>query len=90
MIIRNEDVRELVVEIPEGHKHLRATMIFQDGTEWVLQEATIANLVRAYITVRTHPAIAKVRLEGQRLDQAKEGYAGWQLLEGAPKKEEGI
>jgi hypothetical protein len=89
MIIRNEDVRELVVEIPEGHEHIRVAIAFQDGTEWILQEATVANLVRAYLTVKTHPLIARVRLEGQRLTQAKKGYAEWQLLEGALEKEEG-
>ncbi len=41
MIIRNEDIKELTAEIPEGHKHLRTTIIFRDGTEFVFQEATI-------------------------------------------------
>jgi hypothetical protein len=62
----------------------------QDGTEWVLQEATIANLVRAYITVKTHPTIARVKLKGQRLTGTKEGYAKWQLLEMAEGKDGGI
>ncbi len=55
MLIHNEDIKELTAEIPEGHKHLRTTIVLQDGTEFVFQEATIANLVRAYITVKTHP-----------------------------------
>jgi hypothetical protein len=88
MITRNEDIKELIVEIPEGHKHVRTTIVFQDDTEWILQEATIANLVRAYITLKTHPIMTRVRLEGQRLVRAKEGYAEWQLLEGVPKGEE--
>ncbi len=45
MVIRNEDVKELLVEIPEGHRHIRATIFLQDGTELTLQEATVANLV---------------------------------------------
>jgi hypothetical protein len=90
MIIRNEDIKELVAEIPEGHQHIRTTIVFQDGTEWVLQEATIANLVRAYITVRTHPTIVRVRLEGQRLTETKEGCAEWQLLEVAEEKDGGM
>lgn len=81
MILRNEDIKELITEIPEGHKHLRTTIVLQDGTEIVFQEATIANLVRAYITVKTHPTIKKVVLKGRRLSGKKDGYAEWQLLE---------
>jgi hypothetical protein len=81
MILHNEDIKELIAEIPEGHKHLRTTIVLQDGTEFVFQEATIANLVRAYITVKTHPAIKKVTLKGKKLAGRKEGYAEWQLVE---------
>lgn len=81
MVIRNEDIKELVSEIPEGHKHLRTTIIFVDGKELTFQEATIANLVRAYITVKTHPSVGRVRLTGRRLEQRKERYAEWQLIE---------
>jgi hypothetical protein len=81
VIIHNEDIKELTAEIPEGHRHLRTTIILQDGTEFVFQEATIANLVRAYITVKTHPAIKKVQLKGTRLAERKDGYAEWQLIE---------
>ncbi|MGE5239568.1 MAG: hypothetical protein ACM3ON_12280 [Chloroflexota bacterium] len=82
MVIRNEDVEELSIEVPEGHRHLRTTLVLQDGTEIVFQEATIANLVRAYITVKTHPFREKVILRGERLADRKEGYAEWQLVEG--------
>ncbi|HXX58524.1 MAG TPA: hypothetical protein VEI96_11025 [Thermodesulfovibrionales bacterium] len=81
MVIRNEDVRELVAEIPEGHNHMRVTIVLQDGTEFILQEATTANLVRAYVTVKTHPLKNRVRLRNSRLPERKEGYAEWQLLE---------
>ncbi len=81
MIIANEEVNELTAEIPEGHKHLRTTILLQDGREFTFQEATIANLVRAYITVKTHPEITRVRLSGRKLVIEKEGYAKWQLLE---------
>jgi len=81
MIIHNEDIRELTVEIPDGHKHLRTTIVLQDGTEFVFQEATIANLVRAYITVKTHPVKKKVTLRGRGLAEIKNGYAEWQLVE---------
>jgi hypothetical protein len=81
MIIHNEDIKELTVEIPEGHEHLRTKIVLQDGTEFVFQEATIANLVRAYIMVKTHPAKRKVTLKGKKLSERKDGYAEWQLLE---------
>ncbi|MBI5025935.1 MAG: hypothetical protein HZC12_04235 [Nitrospirae bacterium] len=87
MIIHNEDIKELIAEIPEGHKHLRVTVVLQDDTELVFQEATIANLVRAYITVKTHPTIKKVILKGKRLADRKDGYAEWQLVEEDYRKE---
>ena len=81
MIVRNEDVKELMVEVPEGHTHLRVSLVLHDGSEMVFQEATVANLVRAYVALKTHPRKKRVRLKGKRLDQRKEGYAEWQLLE---------
>ncbi len=81
MIIKNEDVRELLVEIPEGHKHIRATFTLQDSTAIILQEATIANLVRAYTNIKTHPTATSIRLTGKKLQNRKNGYAEWQLIE---------
>lgn len=81
MIIRNEDIKELVAEIPEGHRHMSTTIVLQDGTELVFQEATVANLVRAYIEVKTDPQKKKVSLKGRILAERKEGYAEWQLVE---------
>ena len=81
MIIRNEDIRRVIAEVPEGHRHLRTTLELADGTELVFQEAAIANIVRAYIGVKTHPRARRVVLKGERLEERKEGYAEWQLLE---------
>ncbi|GAB4484267.1 MAG: hypothetical protein OHK006_08110 [Thermodesulfovibrionales bacterium] len=81
MIIRNEDVREIVAEIPEGHRHLRTTVVLQDGTEFVFQEATVASITRAYLAVTTHPLRTSVRMAGTRLVSRKDGFADWQLLE---------
>jgi hypothetical protein len=81
VVIHNEDIKELIAEIPEGHKHLRTMMLLQDGTEFVFQEATIANLMRAYIMVKTHPVKKKVTLKGKNLSERKDGYAEWQLIE---------
>jgi hypothetical protein len=81
MKIRNEDIREILVEIPEGHKHMRTKITLQDNTELVFQEAAIANITRAYITVKTHPQKESVKLKGREMTDKKEGYADWQLLE---------
>ncbi len=81
MLIHNEDVKKLIAEIPEGHKHIRTSIALDDETEITFQEATIANLVRAYIRIKTHPQIKRVRLNGKRIENRKEGYADWQLIE---------
>jgi hypothetical protein len=81
MVVSNEDVKELVVEVPKGHKHIRTTIVFMNGAEFTFQEATVANLVRAYITVKTHPITNKITLRGGKLARRKDGYAEWQLLE---------
>ena len=81
MNIRNEDIREILVEIPAGHKHIRTKITLQDDTELVLQEAAIANITRAYITVKPHPQKESVKLKGRQLTDKKDGYADWQLLE---------
>jgi hypothetical protein len=49
--------------------------------EFVFQEATVANIVRAYITLKTDPVKASVRLRGKKLAERKQGYAEWQLVE---------
>ena len=81
MNIKNEDIKEILVEIPEGHKHIRTKITLKDDTELVLQEAAIANITRAYITVKTHPQKESVKLKGRQLTDKKDGYADWQLLE---------
>lgn len=81
VIVHNEDIREIVTEIPEGHKHVRTTLVFQDGKSMTFQEATIANLVRSYIDVKTHPVRRSICLKGSRLQQVNEGFADWQLIE---------
>jgi len=81
MNIRNEDIKEILVEIPEGHQHIRTKVTLKDDTELVFQEATIANLTRAFITVKTHPQKASVKLKGRQLTGKKAGYADWQLTE---------
>jgi hypothetical protein len=81
MIVHNEDVKKVIAEVPQGHRHVRTILVLQDGIEITFQEATIANIVRAYITVKTHPTKNKVTLKGQQVMKRKKDYAAWQLLE---------
>ncbi|HEY4743515.1 MAG TPA: hypothetical protein VIH45_02575 [Desulfuromonadaceae bacterium] len=82
-ILRTEDVTGIVAEIPEGHRHLRTTVLLADGTSIAFQEATVAALVRAYVAVRTDPLKRRVELKGRMVPERKEGYAEWQILEDA-------
>jgi uncharacterized protein (UPF0548 family) len=81
MKISNEDIVEVLAEIPEGHRHIRTTVVLGDGTEFVFQEAAVANIVRAYVTLKTDPVKSSVRLKGKKLAERKQGYAEWQLVE---------
>ena len=78
---RNEDVTEIVAEIPEGHLHLRTMVLLADGSSIYLQEATVAAVVRAYVSVKTDPLRKRIVLRGRKVPDRKEGYAEWQLLE---------
>jgi len=80
-VITNEEVVRVVIEPPEGHRHLRTSILLSDGTELVFQEATMANIVRGFVSVKTHPEQASVILEGRHLESPKPGFASWQLLE---------
>jgi len=82
-ILRTEDVTAICAEIPPGHHHLRTSLQLADGSSITLQEATVAALVRAYVAIKTDPQRTRIDLAGRRLEERKEGYAAWQLLEEA-------
>ena len=90
-IVRNEDVTSVLIGVPEGHKHLRISIKLKKGAVLLFQEATIANILRAYTTVKTHPNIRAQELEMKTLtaNLRKEGYAMHQFLE-TPKATEGV
>jgi hypothetical protein len=81
IVLRNEDVTEILAEIPEGHLHLRTEVTLADGSSITLQEATVAAIVRAYVSVKTDPLRNRVILRGRKVSDRKDGYAEWQLLE---------
>ncbi|WP_281558082.1 hypothetical protein [Thalassomonas sp. RHCl1] len=82
-ILANTDIAEIVLGAPRGHLHLRATIKLHSGEELILQEATVANLVRAYVAIKTHPQKKGCRLVGRELSEGakKKEFASWQLLE---------
>jgi len=81
MIIRNCDVQRVVIGIPKSHKHLRIAIFLNNDMVLVFHEATMANIMRAFITVKTHPLVEAVELQSVKLEQRKKGFAEYQLLE---------
>jgi len=75
--------------VPAGHKHLRTLIETTEGEKWIFHEATIANIVRAYTIIKTHPQRKAMELELKKLSDQKEGYAEYQLIE-TDKDEESL
>jgi len=89
-IIRNEDIEKVLIGVPKGHKHLRVCMKLKNNSTMIFQEATMANILRAYITIKTHPMIKAQELKMHVLGETpqKQGYALHQLLETSRSQEE--
>ena len=79
-VLRNKDVKRVLLGVPQGHQHLRL-LLETEGMGLILQEATLANLMRAYIGIKTHPQRRALELVLQEVEVRKEGYARFQLLE---------
>jgi hypothetical protein len=47
----------------------------------ILQEATIAGIVRAFTTLKTHPTLYGIELRNNPCEKRRKGYAEYQLLE---------
>lgn len=80
LIIRNRDVKRILIGVPRGHLHKRVIIELSNGAI-VLQEATVENLVRAFVEVEMHPFRRAIMLEGSLIKERKEGYSSYQLLE---------
>ena len=89
-MIRNEDVEQVLIGIPKDHKHVRVCLKLKNKQVLIFQEATIANILRGYITVKTHPTIKSQKLSLKALPKTerKEGFAVYQLLESRIQDEE--
>lgn len=85
LVLGVADVTKVRAFIPRGHKHIRVAIETKDLTI-VLQEATVAGIVRAYLNVLLHPVKRAVELRLTRVGPGvrKDGYAEYQLLEGDP------
>ncbi len=82
-VYTNRDLVRVIAFIPQGHKHIRTLLEFSDGLTIVLQEASTAGIVRAYLNVLLHPERVVEELVLKKIDEdsRKKGYAEWQLVE---------
>ena len=81
IVFRNEDIKRVLIGIPKGHKHVRAIIETEKDCILIFQEATIANLCRAYMTILTHPIIEAIELKKTLVTKRKKNFAEYQLLE---------
>jgi len=88
IVFRNRDIKRVLIGVPENHKHLRIIIESEDKI-FVFHEATIANIVRGFILVKTHPEIKAIEMKVQEVKMRKEGFAEYQLIE-TNKKEKDV
>ncbi len=83
-IYRNRDVEAVYAYVPPGHRHVRFALKTRDQVI-VLQEATVAGLVRAYAWTVLHPSNKAAVLRVKKLppEKRKPGYAEHQAMEEA-------
>ncbi len=84
----NENVKRVLIGVPKGHKHYRLALFLGDQV-LVFSEAVLANIVRAYVTVKTHPVKRSLELVCvEKPSGLKKEYARYQLLESDKGDEE--
>jgi len=87
-VIRNKDVKRVLLGTPQDHRHLRVSVMLE-GECLIFSEATITNILRAFVTVKTHPQIRAIELREEALhEDRKAGYAEHQLIETEKGREE--
>lgn len=86
-VLRNQDVRRVLIGVPRGHRHIRVLLDIGDVV-LVLQEATVSNITRAFLSILLHPQKAAVELRCVKLEDRKSGYAEYQLIESDRSEEE--
>ena len=85
IILRNMDIKRVLIGVPENHKHLRIIVESKDKI-FIFHEATIANIVRGFIFIKTHPKIEAIEMKIKEI-KGKEGFAKFQLIETNKNKE---
>ncbi len=89
-IYSNQDVLEIIAAIPEGHHHTRFILKLKDQII-VLQEATVAGLLRAFALTALHPTRKGIILKNKLVKQEKKhGFAKYQLIEIPGSEEEAV
>ncbi len=88
LVVRNRDVKRVLLGVPKGHKHMRVIFQLRDGSLIVFQEATMENVARAVVEVEMHPQRRALSLVGMELDERKEDYDRYQLIEEERLEEE--
>ncbi len=81
LVVRNRDISRVLMAVPKGHEHMRTIFELGDGSLIVFQEATMENVARAVVEVEMHPRRRALILVGKELENRKEGYDKYQLIE---------
>jgi hypothetical protein len=81
LTITNDALKQALMAVPAGHRHIRLVITTREGDTVVLQEAAVAAIVRAYTSIKTHPSRRAVKLVSRTPEGLKEGYAKDQLIE---------
>ena len=75
------NVEQLLFGIPKDHKHCRLVVRTDQNQVLVCSEALVAAIVRSYISVKTHPERLAIEMNQKILEQQKNDFASFQLLE---------
>jgi hypothetical protein len=87
--MRNDQITRILMGVPMRHKHIRTVIELEDKS-FILSEAVVSGIVRAYITLKTHPRLFGVELVQTICEDGKKGYAKCQLLESDTTSEDVI
>lgn len=79
--LSTQNVNQLLFGIPDNHKHCRLVLKTEPIATLVFSEALVAAIVRAYVTVKTHPTHGGIEMTSQPISNGKADFATWQLLE---------
>lgn len=79
--LSTHEVMQLLFGMPKDHKHCRLVIKTNQAESLVLSEALVAAIVRAYVTLKTHPMRLGIEMTSQLVSNSKADFANWQLLE---------